>query len=342
VCTVCKVVFNGIIHCKACVEAGRISGASTGAPSPAPAAPPATVPAGYSYPYAYPGYAYSYSVPYQAPPHVPETPRPTGTPTRSLYLSGAAGSVIGGIMLLVAGAAMIWGLLMGATNPSDLWIAIAVMVVLAATQFLSAAGLFGFYRNLGVPLGWISAAVLAAGAVAFPLILAFAIPEPVIPYPPGPWNPYQPPVYRFDGLKTYLGAIVLGSGIILEGAAFLGARRYLKDPRGAGTVGGLMIVGGALFAAYLGLLAIGWLLVAIARFIATPVFLAAPVPEKGPEVAPAAEKRAQGSPPPPPPPTGTAFAVGPTAPAASPGNKARAAPPAPPPSRGTAAAVKAK
>ncbi|HLF07279.1 MAG TPA: hypothetical protein VI893_08930 [Thermoplasmata archaeon] len=282
VCTVCKVVFNGIIHCKACVEAGRISGGGT-AFAPAPAAP-APAPTAYSYPYAYPGYSYPYSS-YGYPPavtHVPETPKPTGTPSRSFYLAGAAGGIIGGIMMLLAGGAMVWGLVIGANYPTDLWIAISVVVVLAATQMLSSVGLFGLYRNLGVQMGWISAGVLAAGAVIFPLMLMFAIPD----YYQNPGYPYPYYTqYRFNYLETYLGAIALGTGIIVEGSAFLAARRFMRDPRPTGSIGTLLIVGGGLFAAFVGLFAIGWLLVAIARFISTPIYLGAPVPEKGPERA---------------------------------------------------------
>jgi hypothetical protein len=111
-----------------------------------------------------------------------------------------------------------------------------------------------------------------------PLLLIFAIP-----------SSYQTCGYyyygncRFDYLVTYLGAIALGTGIIVEGSAFLAARRYMKDPRPASSIGTLLIVAGGLFAAFIGLFAIGWLLVGIARFISTPIFLAAPVPEKGPE-----------------------------------------------------------
>ena len=254
VCAICKVNYQGTMHCKQCVEAGRIGGMRQAY------AAPMYYPYGYGMPYPYPYYQY--------PPVQPKaTPNPRGIPDGRLFRLGSAGSLPAGILSIVTGVALlIDGGPFNFYSSGEPTLSIGATLLLAVLQLVTAIGLFGFYRNFGPAIAMVAAAALSASGFIYLLMLGIALQD-----------------RQNSVLIVYSGALALGIAYIILGTAMMDIRRFL-DSRELPLVSGLMfILGGALMCGLIGIFVIGWVFSAIGFFMLAIVLFTAPVPSPGTE-----------------------------------------------------------
>jgi len=251
VCAICKVNYQGLMHCKQCLEAGRIGGAARQQQM----MPQMYYPYGY-YPYAMPGYYYN-------PAAMKATPKPRGIPDGRLFKLGAVGSVGAGIMSIIAGATLVLGNFFSSynrTGPSPEFMASAFLM--AIFQVVTAFGFLGYYKNYGPIMGLVAAGFMAPTGFVF---IGSAMASSQV-----------------NSLDTfwyiYLGVLFVGIGHIVAGVVAATMRKYL-DSRDAPMISCIMfIIGGGLLCAFIGVFIIGWVFSAIGYFLLSAAFFSAPVP----------------------------------------------------------------
>jgi hypothetical protein len=154
VCEECKVRINNLVHCRECVEAGRVKGAQA-QPGPPPmyAAPP----------------------PFMPPP-MRFIPRPRGPLKPNLFKIGGIGAFITGITMLIMGVSDIaWNY----DNPipggfSSLFL---IVIVYTIGLFVIAAGCAGIYWNYGSLSGMVGiVGILIMGPVTI-MVVALMVPS---------------------------------------------------------------------------------------------------------------------------------------------------------------------
>jgi hypothetical protein len=251
VCAICKVNYQGTIHCKQCVEAGRIGGMRQ------PFGAPMYYPYGYGMPYPYP---YPY---YQYPPaNLKATPNPRGYPDGRLFRIGSVGSMLSGILSIITGVAMLMdGGPFDFSSSTGGTFTIGCSALLALLQLMTAVGFYGFYRNYGPVLPMVSAVALSASGLVYLLMLGIATAEP-----------------QSSVIIVYSGVLALGIAQIIMGATILDIRKFL-DGRELPMLSALMFVlGGASMCGLVGIFLIGWVLSAIGYIVLAIVLFTAPVP----------------------------------------------------------------
>jgi hypothetical protein len=250
-CVECKVAHQGVIHCKACVEAGRFYGG--GAP---PFAAPATAPAP------------APSPPPPPPPRQLKRPEPQGPPSATLFKLGGAGAVSAGALCLLNAAAFPYIRLL----PGMPQFALAGLgAALAIVQLLFAMGVHGLHRNWGSPFAGGAAMLLAMFSALFPLLLG-------VGYAGAGTSPvYAPAVYAAYAIEA--------AGLAAAGFAIRQAAPYLPDERAALDGGAMLGVGGGLLALFSFFAAgsalctpPGWVVAAAGFFMARKFFRGAPMP----------------------------------------------------------------
>jgi len=249
VCAICKVNYQGLMHCKQCLEAGRLGGAARQQQMM-----PMYYPYGYM-PYGMPmGYYYN-------PAMAKAQPRPRGVPDGRLFKLGAVGAVGSGVLSIVTGALLLFGGVFSyySSGPSPEFMAAAVL--LAIFQILAAFGFLGFYKNYGPTAGLAAAGFLAPSGFIFVAAVMGAVNST-----------------GDAALFIYLGALFLGIGHIISGITATLMRKFL-DARDAPVISCIMfIIGGGLLCAFIGIYIIGWVFSAIGYFMLGVVMFTAPVP----------------------------------------------------------------
>jgi hypothetical protein len=333
VCPICKISYNNMIHCKECIEAGRVGGrqnygywpqgggqvattpgaAAYGQPAygqtaygqPAAGAVP-TTPYSYGYyPYAYyPYYNYGSYGMYKAP------AQPKGVPNGGLFKIGAGGSIFLAIMSLAMGFTIMNFMFFNTrtTSPQSV---ILVSILLMMAMFPFGLGIFGFYKNYGSIWGLMGSVSIMISSVLYPVMLYMAILY-------GSSSDYS---YSANFMWEFMAHLVLGIGLIMAALAINQAKRYLEVERQVqgiitfATIG--LAIGGMLFTAIVGMFLVGWIATAVSLFMISVEFYHAPVPENPADedkakadffgTASAAQKPAAPSPP-----TTTTYATNPT------------------------------
>ena len=242
-------------------------------------APPPSVPPGWGYgPPPYAGYAPPGGYMLVAPPPIP---RPRGVPSRTPFVVGAVGHFFSAAMVIVYGVGSLW--LVGL---SYLYQGFPLMVVILAGILFAAlvihlVGFFGLWKNYGSGVG---AGAFAYGLIAATMFLVtnvlslFAVERTC-------YNYYPP--YCYERVASWWVAfaiasvVMLGVMFILDGVAFLVARRFTPIP-GAGIAAGvLFIVGGSLVTSIIMATFGGFFVLVPAFIIGGVILLRAPLPATG-------------------------------------------------------------
>ena len=302
VCPICKISYNNMIHCKECIEAGRVGGrqyssywpqpGGQGAMTPGAAAygqnpaygqSPAygqtaygqpgvaaapTTPYSYGYyPYAYyPYYNYGSYGTYKAP------AQPKGVPNGGLFKIGAGGSIFLAIMSIVMGFTIMNFMYFNTQSTSPQTV-ILVSILLMMAMFPFGLGIFGFYKNYGSIWGLMGSISIMISSVLYPVLIYMAILF-------GSSNSYS---YSANFMYQYMAHLVLGIGLIMAALAINQAKKYLEVERqvqGVITFASLgLAISGMLFTAIVGMILVGWIAMAVSLFMFSVEFYHAPVPE---------------------------------------------------------------
>ena len=296
VCPICKLSYNNMLHCKECIEAGRVgghqysnywgaqggaAGQAPGSPygspyggAPAQASPYGGAPAQGAYPYSYGYYPYSYYPSYYGYGTygmVKATPQPKGIPNGSLFKIGTAGCIFLAIVGLIQGFMVMNITTMSQQNNSQTLIVGSIVLMMAMFPF--GLGIFGFYKNYGSVWGVMGSLSILICSVLYPVLLYMAVLY-------ARQNEYS---YSLDSTWMYMAHMTLGIGLIMAGLAINQAKRYFEVERQVqgmmtfGTAG--LAIGGILFCAFIGMYLVGWIAMAVSLFMLSMEFYNAPVPD---------------------------------------------------------------
>ena len=309
ICPTCRIVFEGVPHCKECIESGNYrpkDSAKEEQQYPQPDAWPEAEPQQYAQEqYAQPQHEVpEYGAPeYNAPQHeqqnerpaydvnysdyetepetqrssrIPAMPKPAGEPTRMFFKAGAAGAMLGGFGAIVSAIFFyMWDLALSENQYSDpATFAIGSGTILSVGAAITMIGFYGFYVNYGfryaLPFGGI---FLASGIIYF-VIMPLGIRVSVT----NPGYGAAQSQYSLDMMTVYYAVLILGIGYILGGVSLLALRKYHLSVKIPVASGAIMIIGGFLFCGYIGVLVIGWLFIAVSFFMLSYLFATAPIP----------------------------------------------------------------
>jgi hypothetical protein len=277
VCDQCKVRLYDKVHCKECVEAGRIRGApEQQAPQQGPPGPPP----GMGYPQ-YPGYP-GYSGVYMAP-VIFKQPNPKGIPRKGYFQFGMVAS-FAAMVVSFAVAFLMVGSIMGsyeARIETDYFIvAILVLSFLMYPVFIS---FYGIYKNYGTP----SALFTVIGGVT------------LMPFYQFLWGWYTLGEvfhsYSNSGMDTmelvFFSQVFLGGALLIATFAVRGASHYMVPmSEGRRATAGAMAMMAAAAIAFLcmfGVYIFGWILLGIGLALLGNMFMKAPVPDPAALMPPA-------------------------------------------------------
>jgi hypothetical protein len=285
-----------MIHCKGCIEAGRIGsqggayGAGAGQAYQQGAygvgagqvyqqgagAAGATGTAAQAYgtgaaPYVYPYYGY----PAWGQRHYQAKPKPKGVPNPSMFKIGAGGCIFTAVFSLIMGFVFLdMTIFYDGGDPSQSLILVSFFLMMALLPLT--IGLFGFYKNYGTEWGLLgSIGLLVSGVLYFVLMVGSTV------YKQYPWDNDPNIMY------IYFANLTLGIGIFLMAVAVHHAKPFLKLERLQqgmvhwSTMG--MVIAGILFMAFIGMFMIGWALFAVTLFLLANEFYHSPVPGPGGE-----------------------------------------------------------
>jgi hypothetical protein len=221
ICENCKVSISDMMHCKQCIEAGRIVGqvGQQQAQQQAQARPALGQQFGYQQP-PYTPYpfqpAYGFPGPTEWKPEVPidrwygqRRPDPKGRPSLGLFKIGSMGSVTGAIASAVMSVNVFLGLVQGGSLFGS------ILLFFAMVPFM--VGLYGFYRNYGLGISVVSIFMLTVGMTLF--LATFAL------YDFDDWY-YDHSYYGYPWYYM-LAYLVFGTGVLLTGITFHQAKAYV-------------------------------------------------------------------------------------------------------------------
>jgi|GEM_PF-1700990 len=269
VCDQCKVRLYDKIHCKECVEAGRIRGAPE--PQAAPPQGPPGAPPGMGYPQ-YPGYT-GYPGVYMAP-VIFKPPNPKGIPRKGYFQFGMFACFATMVMSFIVFILMCNSLFntYGEARTTDFFIvAILVLTFFLYPMFIS---FFGFYKNYGS-----SAALMTViGGVTLVAFYQFL------------WG-YYTFMYVFNRSEYYYNTeflvfftqLLLGGALLLATFTIRAVSFYMvpMSPGRRATTGAIALTAAAAiaFLCMLGVYLFGWILLALAMGFLGNMFMNAPMPE---------------------------------------------------------------
>jgi len=301
VCPICKISYNNMMHCKECIEAGRVGGhayasywaqpttpgmtpgygattpgtygASTGATTPYAGAQPGQQ-AQAVYPYAYGGYPsygyYGYPYTYGTYGVYKAQAQPKGVPNGALFKIGTAGCIITAIMGFVMGISILNTGLFGSSSggPQNLVLA---SILLMMAMFPFGLGIFGFYKNYGSSWGLMGSLSVLISSVLYPVLLYMSI-----------LNSRSSDYFNPDYMYIFLAHMSLGVGLIMAALAIYQAKRFFEVERQVQGITGFASIGlaiaGLLFTAIVGMYLIGWIAMGVSLFMISIEFYHAPVP----------------------------------------------------------------
>ncbi len=254
VCEQCMVRMYDKVHCKECVEAGRVRGA------PQPVFQPQM-----QYPQPYP----AYPNPYYPAPNVPyRQPKPVGKPDPGFFRSGMYGSIYCGIVSIVNPILIIGGIIVYTPEVVPDFLYLFIYLLMLPGLLLVLRGYVGFFHNYGYKFAYQCGMVMII-AMAVDLVL---------------WTGAYFIYLQTGNVQSVYSAGVITFGIVLLFAGLpLGGLRYYLFPRTqtrsfASWAGLFMVLGGLLFLVIEGSYVLGWALAVLAFFILSRVFATAPVP----------------------------------------------------------------
>lgn len=197
---------------------------------------------------------------------------PRGTPTRSPFIIGAIGHFIAGGMAIAYGTLVSfsfgWFPFVYSWSPG-----FVVSVLLSIALLLHSVGFYGMWRNYGLRIG---AAAFACALVAPLILLASSVMA---------FESCGPPTYCYRSLGSFaaaisviVGTILLGVMSIVDGFAFLSARRFVGASGNAFGAGVMFIIGGSFLASVLLVLVGGFFVLACALILGGVVLVQAPMP----------------------------------------------------------------
>lgn len=279
VCPICKLLYSNLVHCKDCVESGRIgpqykappqpyqSQPATGPQSPYPAYPAYGYPA---YPY-YPYGPYPYPYPYM---QMILQPKPAGVPSKHYFTMGRVGSLAITILCIVTALLVYPTLIMGSSGEAVVLPVLFGLFIIAATPLVY--GLYGFYINYGTHNGIYAGLGIGIGTA---LLFIFSV---LGSYPLLSNNNSSNIVY-FSIVWVFVGTVAFGVGIVIMGISVEQVRRYMNPTsdayRNIGRVTVLALIGGLLFMVMVGLVIVGWVFLGLATMFLSLAFDQAPVPD---------------------------------------------------------------
>ena len=250
-CPDCKVIFQGALHCKSCIESGRIL-------SNAPVQPPAQAQKLYVAP---PDYIHGL---WSSPPGgFIAKPLPAGEPSGAFFKIGFVGAVLSGVAILF-NALFYYTLTMDSfwghhSNP-------VIFAFFCGTALLTGAvittvGFFGFYRNYGSLSSLIFSSIFLGCIAGFVVIMPLSIDN-----------------YNMNFQIAYPALLVLGIGLTMCGVGVSVVKKFMRNKNITDGASGFFLGGGLLFCVYLGLFFVGWIFTAMGFFMLAAVFATAPVP----------------------------------------------------------------
>jgi hypothetical protein len=242
VCHDCLVTVSGDSYCKQCVETGRAN------------LQPVSIPS------------------------APElVARPSGTPSRTMFILGSVG-------LIIAGVAAILSIFRGL---GDIWawgngfgdFGIVSTVILAVGLLLAGFGYRGIKRNYGKGIG---TAGFVFGILAFAFLVVEAGLAVAIPYNYY-YNYYYGGYYNYNSwfivvaIFAIIAIEIFAVAQIIWGVAHINSRRYTGNS-GLGMAAGIILIISGAFSATILLSFVGFILFLVGAILAMIVLLMAKIP----------------------------------------------------------------
>jgi len=265
VCSLCKISFDGLIHCRQCVEAGRVKRKPMPGQSPQQRGPPGAPPQGGMYPamqgYGPGGRVWAY-----------KDPEPKGRPSRTLFKAGIAGAAFNAAISFIVGAMWFAAIFSDFALTGDTAL-IFMMVVPQATMLLFIPGLYGLYQNYGIKFGQVLVVAYSCFLLAHIMIWAYAF---VVFTTVGQTGESFPTIF--------LGAIMFGLALMMAATMLWSSTERVRPThpaRGAFKVAvAVMMIAGGSFLAMLGIYMIGWFILGPALLATAYALWLAPVPSR--------------------------------------------------------------
>jgi hypothetical protein len=277
VCYECKLEIGKTVHCKTCVESGKLEGEGSGQPEvqqPGVRVESKHLPPAY-FPYFTDGKRYRRAI-FKV---FNLKPEPSGRTAKELFYLGAAGGIIGGIASVLM--TLIFSVEYYDQDPSlypNMVIYGSSVYLLAMVPFVF--GLFGFYKNYGSPWGLIGSLGLLVALIAFTVGSFLSIEHGRLELD---YYTQDPEYFRPNSELVYVSQACLGFGLMLASFAIVQGKNFFKPEK---QVEGLphctaitMFVAGILFLLHLGSFYAAWGVLASALFMMALCFYDAPVPE---------------------------------------------------------------
>ena len=273
VCPICKLSYTNLIHCKDCVESGRIGPQYKPVVQQYPPQSAYQPYPGYGSPYGYQPYPYYPYGPYPYPyAYMTLQPKPIGVPSKHYFNMGRTGALAMTILCIITALLVYPTLLMGSSGEAVILPVLFGIFLIAMTPLLY--GLYGFYINYGTANGLYALSGIGIGTILL-FILTVAGTAPLS---------NSDSAYTYFGvIWLFMGSVSFGIGIVAMGASLEQVKRYM-DPmsegyRNIGRVTVLSLIAGLLFMVMLGMFIIGWVLLGLAMMFLSQAFDQAPVPE---------------------------------------------------------------
>ena len=268
VCEDCKVRLYDKIHCKECVEAGRIVGAPTQQASPPQGPPPGQPPMMYPQYGGYPGV-------YMAP-VIFRQPKPNGVPQKGYFTFGMVASFACMVMSFIVFFLMINSIFNPApsgNNADGFIIAIFVLTFFLYPVFIS---FLAFYKNYGsstalmTTIGGISLVIFYQALWGYYMFMYV-------------FNHNSEVYYNTESL-VFFPQLLLGAALLLATFSIRSVSFNMvpMSPGRRSTTGALALMAAASIAFFcmLGVYLFGWILLALAMGFLGNMFMLSPVPDQ--------------------------------------------------------------
>ncbi|MCK5037903.1 MAG: hypothetical protein KAS16_02280 [Thermoplasmata archaeon] len=197
-----------------------------------------------------------------------ERPRPKS----HYFITGAVGIFILGIASMLLGIIPLFNLI----NDGEIfrfessWLFLLYMIatfIFVLGCIISVVGFFGFFRHFR---SWTGLAVFIYGMIAPILLLLFSL----ISINESHSSYYYSGYYRYYsiGMELYAGHLAVGALVIMMGISFIMVRKRL-DANVSLVAGILFIISGSMLISFLGMIGVGWIMLAVACFVGGSVFI---------------------------------------------------------------------